>query len=157
MQYIRDSFFGILQENLNDFSVYSVVMEKRDFATEDNPDLLIYAKGFTYLLDKILADIESSKLSGVVIITDTIPTKKKQGTIQRNLKEHLKVWQAKSGIPYQLYHHLSASDMNLQVADYMSWAIQRKWEKGDDRSYVLIEKAIVCEDFYTPMAHKGMK
>jgi hypothetical protein len=28
------------------------------------------------------------------------------------------------------------SDPCLQVADYCTWAIQRKWERGDERSHV---------------------
>lgn len=33
----------------------------------------------------------------------------------------------------------------LQVADYCCWAIQRKWERYDTRSYVLIEDKILSE------------
>ena len=34
------------------------------------------------------------------------------------------------------------ADPCLQIADYCCWAIQRKWESGDDRSYVLIKDKI---------------
>ena len=37
------------------------------------------------------------------------------------------------------------SDPCLQAADYCCWAIQRKWERGDDRSYVLIKNLIATE------------
>lgn len=37
------------------------------------------------------------------------------------------------------------SDPCLQVADYCGWAIQRKWERHDDRSYALIEDKIASE------------
>jgi hypothetical protein len=39
----------------------------------------------------------------------------------------------------------SAADCGLQVADYCAWAIQRKWETGDDRSYNLIASRITYE------------
>jgi hypothetical protein len=39
----------------------------------------------------------------------------------------------------------AATDCCLQVADYCAWAIQRKWETGDDRSYKLIADRIVYE------------
>lgn len=39
----------------------------------------------------------------------------------------------------------AASDPCLQIADYCSWAIQRKWERGDERSYVLIKDKIQSE------------
>jgi len=43
---------------------------------------------------------------------------------------------------YRLAFWDSASDPCLQLADYCCWAIQRKWEMGDDRSYTIIEQFI---------------
>jgi hypothetical protein len=37
------------------------------------------------------------------------------------------------------------SDPCLQVADYCTWAIQRKWERADERSYALIAPKIRSE------------
>jgi hypothetical protein len=37
------------------------------------------------------------------------------------------------------------SDPCLQVADYCTWAIQRKWERGDTRSHMLIAPKIRSE------------
>jgi hypothetical protein len=37
------------------------------------------------------------------------------------------------------------SDPCLQVADYCTWAIQRKWEREDERSHVLIADKIESE------------
>lgn len=39
----------------------------------------------------------------------------------------------------------AAVDPCIQVADYCSWAVQRKWEKGDCRSYDLIQDKIRSE------------
>jgi hypothetical protein len=39
----------------------------------------------------------------------------------------------------------AASDPGLQVADYCAWAIQRKWESGDLRSYELLANRISYE------------
>ncbi|ATQ42332.1 DUF3800 domain-containing protein [Caulobacter mirabilis] len=47
----------------------------------------------------------------------------------------------------------SASDPCLQVADYCIWAIQRKWEREDARSYALIRDKVVHE--YDMWAHGG--
>jgi hypothetical protein len=32
----------------------------------------------------------------------------------------------------------AAADPCVQIADYCAWAIQRKWERADERSYRLI-------------------
>jgi hypothetical protein len=43
----------------------------------------------------------------------------------------------------------AGSDPCLQIADYCCWAIQRKWEDGDSRSYQSIAKNIQSEyDFF---------
>ena len=39
----------------------------------------------------------------------------------------------------------AATELCLQAADYCAWAIQRKWERGDQRSYSLIRTAIARE------------
>lgn len=39
----------------------------------------------------------------------------------------------------------SHCDPCLQVADYCAWAIQRKWERGDSRSYDLIADRVTYE------------
>ena len=39
----------------------------------------------------------------------------------------------------------AAADPCLQVADYCAWALQRKWERNDLRSYNLISDRITYE------------
>ena len=39
----------------------------------------------------------------------------------------------------------SQTDPMLQLADYCAWAIQRKWERGDERSYEIIKDRITYE------------
>ena len=39
----------------------------------------------------------------------------------------------------------AATDACLQAADYCAWAIQRRWEREDARSYDLIRNLIVRE------------
>lgn len=39
----------------------------------------------------------------------------------------------------------AASDPCIQVADYCAWAIQRKWERSDTRSYDLIKDRVIHE------------
>jgi hypothetical protein len=39
----------------------------------------------------------------------------------------------------------ATTDPCLQVADYLTWAIQRKYESGDTRSYGLVRHLIKSE------------
>lgn len=43
---------------------------------------------------------------------------------------------------YRLLHHESKSSFDLQIVDYVNWAIYRKWERGELRSYDLIRPAV---------------
>jgi hypothetical protein len=46
---------------------------------------------------------------------------------------------------YRVLHHASKSNLELQVADYCNWAVFRKWERGDLRSYAVVSQAVLSE------------
>ncbi len=46
---------------------------------------------------------------------------------------------------WETFFCTAASDPCVQLADYCTWAIQRKWERGDTRSYDLIKDRISYE------------
>ncbi len=144
-QVIRDSVFDVVSQHLEDMSVYSVVIRKNmtNPAIRDQPT--IYLKVFKWLVGYVFSHEYFDDIEGIVVVTDTIPVKKKLSDLRSALKKYMNERSAKMGIPYRLYHHRSESDINLQVADYCCWAIQRKWERDDDRSYVIIEDAIAGE------------
>jgi hypothetical protein len=43
-------------------------------------------------------------------------------------------------------HHDSKSNMDLQIADYCTWAVYRKWSLNDTRSYRLVSAAVKSEN-----------
>ena len=38
-------------------------------------------------------------------------------------------------LPFQIYHHHRASNAWIQIVDYCCWAVYRKWQHQDDRTY----------------------
>lgn len=44
-----------------------------------------------------------------------------------------------------IYHHDSKSNFDLQIADYFNWAVYRKWDRNDTRSYDLIRSVVKSE------------
>ncbi len=75
------------------------------------------------------------------------PTRAKRPPEWRSARA-LKPWfksHLPAGVTYDLFHHQSKSDLNLQVADYVSWAVYKKWTDGDLRSYDLVKKCIRSE------------
>ena len=85
-----------------------------------------------------------SDVKNVIIFTDSMPVQKKKKAMEKGVKLTLARLVDK-GLHYNIYHHQSKSNLNLQVVDYVNWAIFRKWENGDDRSYGFIKDAIDAE------------
>ncbi|MDD5312207.1 MAG: DUF3800 domain-containing protein [Dehalococcoidia bacterium] len=59
--------------------------------------------------------------------------------VKKYLSQHF------SRTPYQVLMHSSMSHPYLQIVDYCSWAIYRKWENSDKRSYTRIRSLIKSE------------
>jgi hypothetical protein len=49
------------------------------------------------------------------------------------------------GVTYSVLHHDSKSNFGLQIADSLTWAVYRKWDRNDTRSYDLIRKFVRSE------------
>jgi len=146
LQSIRNAVFSIIQSYIDEFSVYAVVIPKKSLLPFKNHEDKIYSYGFSVLINSVLKHEDQSDWEKLIVITDTIPIKRKRGAAEGAMKSFLKNWSKASGIPYILNHHASESDLNLQIADYFCWAMQRKWERNDSRSYSLINSAIVFEE-----------
>ena len=85
-----------------------------------------------------------SKVQEVIVITDTIPVRKKAKAIEKAVKTTLANMLPEQ-VRFRVLHHASKSSFGLQVADYCNWAIFRKWERGDTRSYDLISSRVLSE------------
>lgn len=70
-------------------------------------------------------------------------TKKKRGGFHSAVDEV--VSQVSRCASHRVAFWPTESDPCLQVADYCTWAIQRKWERDDSRSYDLIKNKIASE------------
>ena len=79
----------------------------------------------------------------VVVVTDTLPVKRTKRAVEKAFKGYIA--QNLGSRPYTLVHHSSAAHACLQIADYCTWAVHRKWQHGDGRSYDLIRPFIRSE------------
>lgn len=141
-QRVRDQVFGIIQNNLSSYKVDCIVVEKRKtFLPLQQDTARFYEKMFSILLNYVLSG-SIQVHSDMTIVTDTIPLKKKRQQIEKALKKELANWAKQSGGTYQLFHFASKTDMNLQVVDYIGWAIARKWARADYRSFKLIHSCV---------------
>jgi hypothetical protein len=143
-QAVRDRVFAIVSSNLRDFRIDSLIVEKR----KTGPTLQIlerfYPKMIGYLIRYVLEPRNLKDYTEVIVITDSIPVSRKREAVEKAVKQTLSRM-LPAGTKYRILHHASKSCVSLQVADYCSWAIFRKWERGDSRSYELIRAGIRSE------------
>ncbi len=150
-KYIREEIFNIISTfDKESVKSYSYILEKPkvdpakrkeiDRFYIDNLNLAIHQ-----LLDKLKID------KNFIIITDRLPVQKNKskqiGALKKGIKKYIK--DHSLTIRYDIFHHSSASSVNLQIVDYISWAIFRKYERDQDSDYNKIEKYLIGVDLMT--------
>ncbi len=140
-QLVRDSVFEIIKKH--NFSIQATILEKskaqpKTIKTRE----LFYKYGYFYHFKH--GTLKQLGLNqNTLITTASLGVKKEKAAFQNAVHDVLK--QTKNTGKWATDFLPCQSDPCLQVADYCSWAIQRKWERGDDRSYALIQDKITYE------------
>ncbi|MCH9047255.1 MAG: DUF3800 domain-containing protein [SAR324 cluster bacterium] len=143
-QPVRDRVFAIIQEYIDELRIDSLIVEKRKVEPALRKELRFYPEMLRYLLRYL---VESPMLAGIdeiLFVTDLIPLNKKRKAIEKAIRINLGRM-LKNRRRYRIMHHASKSSYGLQVADYCNWAIYRKWNTADARSYNLIKEGITSE------------
>lgn len=140
-QSTRDEVFSVLAKY--DFRVDCTILEKAKAQPQtrvDEPTFYKYAWFFhlKHVAPKLLSD--GSKL---LITAAALGTKKTKAVFKEAVNNS--VQQVAPRDRWEVAFLDSAKDPGLWVADYCAWAIQRKWEVGDERSYALIADRIHTE------------
>ncbi len=153
-KHIREKVFDIIASFDNKLvRSYSYVLEKPKVQPAKRQDKdKFYINNLNLAIKKLLNKIEINK--DFIIITDRLPFKRKKHTptLKKGIKEYIKT--NKLSIRYDIFHHSSASSINLQVVDYISWAIFRKYERNEDKYYKKIEKYLITIDNMTKNIEK---
>lgn len=141
-QVIRDAVYELLKGHT--FRVQATIMEKSKALPRIRPTKhRFYQYGWLYHFKHSLAQHLNNPEDEYLITTASVGTKKGQAVftnaVNDVVQQHLKRenWRT-SFLP-------CSNDPCLQVADYCTWAIQRKWERGDTKSYDLIKDRITYE------------
>ncbi len=143
-QIVRDKVFPIIFSHLEGQCIDSIIVEKRKTGPALQPAESFYPRMIGYLIRYILDSIHVKNYDEVIVVTDKIPLESKRRAIEKAIKRTLTdMLPAKA--KYKVLHHSSKSSVGLQVADYCNWAIYRRWEVQDIRSYRLITKAVRSE------------
>jgi Protein of unknown function (DUF3800) len=143
-QAVRDKVFAAIADGMSAYRTYSVILRKNKTNPVLQEPARLYPKTFGMLMKYVLPRRCDGSIKTVVVVTDSFPDIKKRRAMEKAVKTTLKPL-VPSGTTYYLYQHQSRADINLQIADYFSWAIYRKWENNDLRSYDLIKAAVKAE------------
>jgi hypothetical protein len=96
------------------------------------------------LLREILKQHPVAEFHEVIVFTDNLPVSRKRTAVENGVKLTLATMLPAS-VRYRVLHHASKSNMDLQIADYCTWAIYRKWNGRDSRSFDRIRAVVRSE------------
>lgn len=143
-QPVRNRVFDVICRNLAGVRIDALIVEKRKTEPTLQKEEAFYPRMVGYLLKYILGQHDLGLFKEVLVFTDAIPIRKKRDTIEKIIKTTL-ASQLPASARYRLIHHESKSNLDLQIADYCTWAMYRKWNGGDLRSYDHIKAAVTSE------------
>lgn len=143
-QFVRDKVFAVL--NAHDFSIYAQVLEKSKAQQQIRESRSrFYKHAWLYLFRFSMPKIITGLNDQLMVTTASIGVKKQQTDFSDAVRDVLQQTQKIDAGSWRAAFCPSASDPCLQAADYCTWAIQRKWERKDLRSYELIKHKIKYE------------
>ena len=129
----RDEVVTVLRAHLN-WRFAAIVVEKAKVNPTIRDPSHFYPKFAFMLLTFVFRGCLRPGTNDALIFTDALPLKARRDSVEKAIKKACRA-ELDPGIRFESYHHHRASNAWIQVADYCSWAIYRKWQHGDPRSY----------------------
>lgn len=141
---VRKMVFDLIRKHMRWLQVRAIVLEKVDIDAKHRTEEWLYENLYFYLYRSILERSGwISKTEVLQLMIDMTDDKRMRDATIRGIRNAEKIFGAPSSSP--VYHISSFRHPFLQLADYFCWAIYRKYEIGDFRSYELIKDAIEDE------------
>lgn len=139
LQDVRDEVFELLGGF--EFRVDATIFEKRKALPRLYEEARFYQMVW-WLHFKFVAPKIVRAGDRLLVTAASLGTKKKRADFHHAIS---RVASQVVPVEHRVAFWPAESDPCLQVADYCTWAIQRKWELGDERSHVLIADKIRSE------------
>ncbi len=150
-KFIKEEMFKLIATfDTNSVKTYSYILEKPKVNPLKRKEKdRFYIDNLTLAIQQLLDKLNIDK--NFIIITDNLPVKdnkrKQIGALKKGVKEYIDNHDL--NIRYDIFHHCSASSANLQIVDYISWAIFRKYEMQQDSYLKQVEKYFIGIDDMT--------
>ncbi|MDZ4778270.1 MAG: DUF3800 domain-containing protein [Alphaproteobacteria bacterium] len=140
-QIVRDRVYDLISSQ--DIDIFAQVLEK----SKAQPHIAatkhrFYKHAWYYLFKHAMGQIITSLDDQLMVTTASIGVKKGQVDFSAAVLGVLKQTQRVDAGSWRTNFCAAAADPCLQIADYCTWAIQRRWERNDRRSYDLIRPRI---------------
>ncbi|MEO0074845.1 MAG: DUF3800 domain-containing protein [candidate division WOR-3 bacterium] len=149
-QKVRDNVFSIVSEVNHTLRIDSVIAQKNKANPKFHQQHLEFYKVLGEALLKYAFNrAERQDYNHVVVVFSSLFDKKKRGILKQSFKSLIKQY---AKVSYALYFHDSKFDLCNQATDYFGWAIYRKYESRDTRSYAMVKHFIKSE---FPIFEKG--
>lgn len=149
-QAVRNCVFNIINDHLDQTRIDSLIVEKKKTAPGLRREERFYPEMLGYLLFYIVNGYNLNLFHKIIVFTDNLPIQRKRKAVEKAIKKVL-AHKLPANVTYHIFHHASKSNCDLQIVDYCNWAIYRKWEKQDLRSYEIIKRSIQSEfDIFRP-------
>lgn len=140
-QVVRDEVFELLQDV--DFRYDATILEKCKTKPRLQMSQERFYKTAWYLHLKYIGPAIASAQDELFVIAASILTRKRRAAVRSGIADV--VSQSTMSSKWEVGFWPAESDPCLQVADYCTWAVQRKLELNDLRSYSLIARKIRTE------------
>jgi len=142
-QEVRNNVFSIISQIDHPMRVDSIIAQKnKAHPTFYKQPLQFYKLLGEALLKYAFNRAEWQDYEHVVVVFSSLFDKKKRGILKQSFKSLIKRY---AQVSFALYFHGSKFDLCAQAADYFCWAVYRKWESADNRSYALVQHLIKSE------------
>lgn len=148
-QHIRNQVFSIIASRLEGCRIDASIVEKSQVQSAQRDDISFYCRVVTLHLCRVFESMDWTGVDELLVITDRVPVNSKRRAVEKAIKQTL-AQVLGSGFRHRIMHHDSKSNPDLQIADYCTWAIQRKWMLHDERSHRIIAPAVGEERLLGP-------
>jgi hypothetical protein len=151
LQEIRDRVFALITGN--QIRVDATIVEKCKTQPHLRSSEPRFYKNVWYQHMKYVVPKVAKAGDELFVVAASLGTKKMRKAFHDAIKDVMQ--QVSPTTSYRVAFWTAASEPCLQIADYCAWAIQRKWERGDERSYALLKDKVRSE--FEIFRHLGVR
>ncbi len=150
-QAVRDEVFGVLARC--ELRIDATIIAKREVPATLRDAHALYRYAWHEHLARIASEIARAGDRLLAVASD-LGTRKRRGAFHLAVDDAVR---SSARCPHRVAFWPNMSEPCLVVADYCTWAIQRRWEREDLRSQVLLASKIHSETQVQPSASVSSK